>query len=236
LVVGTSFQWRQPRTVEARGLARTIAFGGRRDRGTGYLAFSERVGPCVLVLPDPYGPQKLFESHADALRDEGFTALVPDLYDGVVAETPEEAAEIASSLDSERTMLRVRAAATHLTDTWHPRLGAVGFSLGAWFACELAQEGGLEATVLYSGLGDLRSGRWQGPVQGHFAEPDERVERGALEAFVAQLEDQGADVEVALYPGTGRPLESSSADTTLSPEAAELAYRRTIDFLRYHLA
>ncbi|MEA2447008.1 MAG: carboxymethylenebutenolidase, partial [Actinomycetota bacterium] len=71
-----------------------IEFGKRKDAGTGYLARSERVGPCVLVLHEFFGLTQAFKDMADDLNAEGFTVLAPDLYDGKIASSVEEAKEL----------------------------------------------------------------------------------------------------------------------------------------------
>ena len=63
-----------------------ISFGGLSDKGTGYMGYSERVGPSVLVLHDAYGLLSSVRSLTDRFVADGFTALAVDLYDGRTAE------------------------------------------------------------------------------------------------------------------------------------------------------
>jgi pimeloyl-ACP methyl ester carboxylesterase len=154
--MGKSIQSRRPpQNLQNRSFRRTIEFGKHRTAGSGYMSYSDRVGPSVILLHEFFGLQQSFKSYADLLNDQGFTVLAPDLYDGAIAESVESAQAMARSLDIERTVGRIKAAAQHLADNWHPRLGVVGFSLGADFAVELAQDFPVEAAVLCYGLGEM---------------------------------------------------------------------------------
>ena len=200
------------------------------------MSFSERAGPGVLVLHEFFGLQQSFRTYADALESEGFTVLVPDLYDGAIAGSVEEARALASALDAEVTMRKIDAAAEHLSSNWHPRLGVVGFSLGADFAWALAHEQKVEATVVYYGVGDTDPGRWGGPVLGHFADNDEWTPLDEVQRSFQDLEEAGIDAEMHVYAGTGHWFANASVDDAFDEEAANLALTRTVDFLRHHLA
>lgn len=98
--MGASLQWREPNDRRAAVARRTIRFGGRRDGGTGYFVASQRAGPSVLVLGDD---DRQGAALADALGIEGFTVLAVGEHQPQV----------------------VAAAADHLVQNWHPRLGLV---------------------------------------------------------------------------------------------------------------
>jgi carboxymethylenebutenolidase len=213
-----------------------IEFGKRKDAGTGYLARSERVGPCVLVLHEFFGLTQAFKDMADDLNAEGFTVLAPDLYDGKIASSVEEAKELSGALDEETVMLRLKAASEHLTSNWHPRLGAVGFSLGADLALSLATRRELEAVVVYYGLWGVEPGKWRTPLLGHFADKDEWVDQDAVEKVFPALADGGVDAEFHVYPGTGHWFANPDVADSYHPEAAGSAWDRTVDFLTHHLA
>lgn len=229
-----SFEWREPRETSERRLAETIRFGGGRDAGSGYMSHSSRVGPGVLVLHEFFGLQESFKAYADDLSEAGFTALAVDLYDGALAHTVAEARQLAQALDLEQSMRRLRAAARHLRDNWHPRLGAVGFSLGADLAAALAEEGLVDAVVLYYGAPEglpLRT-----PVLGHLAEHDEWLPlEHARRAFDA-LTASGVDAEAHVYPKTGHWFANAAVATAFDATAASRAQKRTFDFFHRHLS
>ncbi|HEU4480761.1 MAG TPA: dienelactone hydrolase family protein [Actinomycetota bacterium] len=232
--MAASLQWRDRKEPKNERHGEMISFGSKRDGGTGYMASSARVGPSVLVLHEFYGLTQSFRNVADALNEQGFTVLVPDLYDGTIATSVEEATAIADALDQERTMAKLEAAAAHLTANWHPILGVVGFSLGAWLGTRLSSTVGADATVLYYGYGAIEVDEWQRPLLVHLAETDE-WEPDAPGDF-ARWAEAGLDVEVRVYPGTGHWFANSDVSDAYDAEASSLALGRTIDFLRHHLA
>jgi carboxymethylenebutenolidase len=200
------------------------------------MAYSDRVGPGVIVLHDVFGLQQSFMSYADALNEQGFTVLVPDLYDGVVADSVDTARALAESLDIDRAGDRLRAAFEHLETNWHPLVGVVGFSLGASLAVGLAQESAAEAVVLYCGFGNFDPSRWTSPCLGHFAEQDEWVPPAQVEAAFSRLAPVDPELELYLYPGVGHWFANSDVSSAYNPSVAQLAFQRTADFLHHHLS
>ncbi|HEY7873647.1 MAG TPA: dienelactone hydrolase family protein [Actinomycetota bacterium] len=235
--MGSTIQWREPpddRTNRSTG--EMVSFGKHRDAGRGYMARSERVGPGVLVLHEFFGLQDSFVAYADRLNRAGFTVLVPDLYDGEIASSVDAATALARSLDRDATMRKLRAAADLLTANWHPRLGVVGFSLGADLAVELAALRPIEALVVYYGTGSLGDGRWNGPTLGHFAENDEWTPLSEAEAAFDALEAADVDAELIAYPGLGHWFANAAVIDSYDAEADAAAFEATSEFLHHHLA
>ena len=91
-------------------------------------------GPAVLVMHAWWGLNEAFTGVADRLAAEGFVALAPDLYQGRIAKTIDEAKALRGQLDMPKMEATARAAVgalqaqpgVHLRD----KLGAIGFSMG----------------------------------------------------------------------------------------------------------
>ena len=213
-----------------------IDFGKHRTSGTGYMSYSDRVGPSVILLHEFFGLQRSFKAYADRLNDQGFTVLAPDLYDGVIADSVGSAKDMAQGLDVDRTMGRIKAAAEHLTTNWHPRLGVVGFSLGANFAVELAQQLSAEAAVLYYGLGDIDVDTRRSPLLGHFAQHDEWESYEDAKAVFDGLQQHGFEAEMHVYPNVGHWFANADVHSAYDESASELAFERSAEFLQYHLS
>ena len=214
-----------------------VLIGKRRHAAVGYQVASQRAGPGVLVIPEAFGLTPHFKLLADRLnRDELFTVVAFDLYDGATAARRDEAIALRDSLDRDRVIAKLEAAAEHLTANWHPRIGVVGFSLGAAYAVALAQEIEMEATVLYYGFDDVDPARWHGPVLGHFAEHDDAPDHAGAKAFSDTVLASGEEAEMHVYGGVGHAFANQDRPDSFDAASAELAYRRTCDFLRHHLA
>jgi carboxymethylenebutenolidase len=210
--MGVTLTWREPPERNNRSYGSRVTFGGVRDRGTGYMEYSDRVGPGVIVVHDAFGIGPGVVTVADDLNRNGFTVLCPDLHG-----SPEA-----------RARTQLEAAAHHLTDNWHPRLGIIGFSVGAGLAAGLAGEVESSALVLYYGLGPTGL---QIPVQGHFGAGDEEVPVAAATAAFEGL----VDSEMHVYEDVGHGF--ANPETAAYDEAsAGLAMLRTRDFLQYNLS
>lgn len=129
--MGVTLQWRSEHTKPERRFGNTVDFGGGSARGSGYMSYSERVGPGVVVVHDAFGLHPDVIAFCDDLNLEGFTVLAPDLYTGRVAASEDEAEALAAALDGTRAARLICEAAGHLTANWHPRVGIVGLGSGA---------------------------------------------------------------------------------------------------------
>ena len=209
-----------------------ITFGGLSDKGSGYMAYSERVGPSVLVLHDAYGLLPSVRSLTDRFVAEGFTALAVDLYEGRTANDAGAADRLAAGLDIAETMKRLTAAVEHLSSNWHPRLGLVGFSTGASFATMLAREVDVDSTVVYYGGGAGLERSWAArPLLGHFARRDDfEPATSALQAI-----DALDDAEAFSYDAAHGFANESLTDR-YEQSVAELALERTLEELHYQLS
>ena len=139
--MGATVQWRSEPDREPERFGKTVTFGNLRDKGSGYMAFSERVGPSVLVVSAEPGPDE--HAFADWLMGEGFTVLVPQL----------------TGLTSEVALRIVTAGAEHLLDNWHPRLGLVGIGEASALVEELARSRACDAVVTFEDVRSLNEGR-----------------------------------------------------------------------------
>ena len=210
----------------------TITFGGLSDKTTGHMGYTARVGPSVLVLHEAQGLDSGTKAYVDRLAEEGFTALAPDLYGELHTRGAPN-----RTLDLQTALRSMRAAATHLTENWHPRLGVVGFSEGAWLGTRCLDDVPRDATVAYYGYDPdvVTLDRWHGPLLGHFAASDERPSWEEVNARFAPLANAGHDVEWHRYEDTRRSFASPD-DGTFDVDAAEMAWERTIEALYYHLS
>jgi carboxymethylenebutenolidase len=212
---------------------------------TGYMAMPEGAGdtlPGVLVIHEWWGLNDNIRSMTDRLAGEGYRALAVDLYDDQTADTPERARELmtAAMEQADRQFANLTAAHAFLVgDHQAPATGVMGWCFGGtWsFRSALALGDGLDAAVMYygwppsetDGLSALRA-----PVLGLFGEEDGGIPVASVRAFEAALEEVGAEAEIVIYPGAGHAFANPSGQN-YQAEAAEDAWRRTVEFFRVHL-
>jgi carboxymethylenebutenolidase len=203
-----------------------------------YVRVPDNAKAGVVVLHPWWGLNDDVIAYADRLVDEGFAVVAPDMFAGQVAIEVEDADRLSSEMDQELgeaiTVAAVDALEARLRSD--APIAVLGFSFGAaWAIWAPTRRGRLRATVVYYGtwvgpvLGEATT-----PVLGHFAEDDPYETDETVTAFEQGLRDAGRDVTIHRYPGTGHWFAEPSRDA-YRREAAELAFDRTVAFLRHHI-
>ena len=149
--------------------------------GTGYfISNSANPGPGILLLSSPWGLSSAVKEKADELADAGFTVLAPDLYDGALATTAEQARttlieadmNIAASLV--QSSLRILRAACPDPEAPVGVLGyAAGASWGLWLSVRFAEH--VAAVAAFCGTQSIAFDGSQASYLLHFAEQDDDV-------------------------------------------------------------
>jgi carboxymethylenebutenolidase len=194
----------------------------------------------VVVLHPWWGLNDDVVAYADELAGKGFAVVAPDMFGGQVATTIEDAERLARAADegAEAVDAIVLAAVDHLAERSGPtaKLAALGFSFGAhWAMWSPAQRDRVVASVVYYGsTDDPILSEATIPVLGHFAETDPYETDEGIANFEETLQSAGRDVTIHRYPGTGHWFAEQSRDA-YRPEAADLAFERTVAFLLEHL-
>jgi carboxymethylenebutenolidase len=206
----------------------------------GYLAMpATGAGPGVLVLHAWWGLNDTIKSFCTRLADAGFVAFAPDLYHGQVANTIAEAETLGASLDENylQAKAEIEAAARFLhqrTEDAHPGLAVIAFSLGVYYALDLAAEQPdlIRAVVIFYGSGDGDYSNARAAYLGHFAEQDEYESRTNIDALEESLRRAGRPTAFYHYPGTGHWFFEPDRTDAYNPAAADLAWTRTLAFLK----
>ena len=213
--------------------------GKKTDEG--YLALpASGSGPGILVLHAWWGLNDFFVGLCDRLAVEGYIALAPDLYQGHVTSSAEEAEMLAKGLDSEAAQVRVLSALDTLRS--HPAAqgkaaGVLGCSLGAAWALELSalRPNQIAAAVLFYGVGEADFAASRCVYLGHFAEHDDFDSLDDAHTMEAAMQAAGRGITFYEYPGVGHWFFESDRPDAYDPTAASLAWERTVSFLYNHL-
>jgi len=201
---------------------------------------SQRATAGVVVLHPWWGLNDDVVAFAERLADSGFAAVAPDLYDGKEPATTIEGAEaLQESLNEDAADALALGAVDALGEAIgdpSARLATIGFSMGgAWAMWLPSLRPEISASVVYYGsMTGPSLTRARGPILGHFAETDAYEPEENVAEFERTLRSAGRDVELHRYPGTGHWFAEPSRDA-YDAAAADLAFARTIAFLRDHL-
>jgi len=192
----------------------------------------------VLVLHAWWGLNDFFILLCKRLADEGFIALAPDMYGGEITTTIADAEKLRKKkIKRDATAKQILAALDQLkVEAGDAPLGLIGFSLGAYWGLWLVEEKpkDIVATVLFYGSRGGHFVKTKSAFLGHFAETDEFVAASGRKKLEKELKAAGREVAFHIYPDT-RHWFFETDRPEYNPEAAELAWQRTVEFLHIHL-
>ena len=84
----------------------------------------------MIVIQEWWGLNDDIKEIADRYAAQGYLALAPDMYHGVVTEEPDEARKMAMALERDQAALEIDAAAAWLKTQGAAKVGCVGFCMG----------------------------------------------------------------------------------------------------------
>ncbi len=228
---------------DARLTTRTMTF---KDPA-GYSAYvaeprSRSLKPTVLVIHENRGLNDHIRDVARRVALAGFRAVAPDFLSpsGGTPANEDAARDAIGKLDLSRsTADAVRMVEELGKSSRGEKVGAVGFCWGGAFVNRLAVEAGdrLDARVVYYGPAPdtAEAGRVSAPLLIHHAGLDQRV-AATLFPWVNALREAGKPVTYHGYDGANHAFNNDTSEERYDREAAELAWGRTIRFLKRHLA
>lgn len=201
-----------------------------------YLASPKDGGPGVLVLHAWWGLKPFFKQLCDRLAEQGFTALAPDLRNGQIAKTIEEAKALMEKSDGQLVDDTVMAAKDYLRELVKGKIGLIGFSMGGAWALILASTTPeqIAATVLFYGNEGVDVGKITSKVMGHYSDNDEWEPNEYVEKTFGEMKSAGVDATLHIYPGVAHWFVESDRPEYDSA-AASLAWERTFEFLKKNL-
>jgi carboxymethylenebutenolidase len=167
-------------------------------------------GNGVLVLHAWWGLNDTIRNLCQRLAQSGFVAFAPDLYHGKVAVTIPDAETLGKALDT--NYLQAKAEIADATKYLNERVGqgerglaVIGFSLGAYYALDLAaaHPEHFRSVVIFYGTGGADFTNSRADYLGHFAENDQFEPQSNVDELEQSLRRAGRHVTFYLYSGTG---------------------------------
>jgi carboxymethylenebutenolidase len=211
---------------------------------SGYLARLKggEKRPAVIVIHENRGLNPHIKDVTRRMALEGFLAFAPDAL-APVGGTPaneDRAREMIYELDDNATLARMDAAVPFLAG--HPestgKVGAIGFCWGGGLVNKLAAAGtSLAAGVPYYGrqIPVEEVPKISAPLCLQYAGLDKRINAG-IDEYVAALKANNKTFELFIYEGANHAFNNDTNEARYDKEAADLAWGRTIAFLKRYLS
>jgi carboxymethylenebutenolidase len=187
----------------------------------------------VLLLHSWWGLTPFFRRLADRLADEGFTVLAPDLNLGETFEDQEAAQRYLAEADANHLARLVLDSAMILAErSSGPRIGALGFSMGAslalWASVRLPDT--FAAVSAFYGTQSIDFAGATATYQVHLAGSDHLVSEDDAVFMEATMSLENLGVEVHRYEGTKHWFFEEDS-TAFDADAHGQAWGRTVEFL-----
>lgn len=222
-----------------------ITYPGSGGDMKGYLVqpknASGKLG-AVIVIHENRGLNPHIRDVARRMALEGFVVLAPDFLSpqGGTPENEDQAREMFGKLDPATTVANGEATVVYLSklDTANGNVGAIGFCWGGGAVNNLAVKSPeLKAGVAYYGAQPPASevANIKAALLLHYAGLDERINAG-IDAYRKALEENGKKFEIYVYDGVNHAFNNDTSAARYDKAAAELAWSRTVAFLKQNLA
>jgi carboxymethylenebutenolidase len=196
----------------------------------------------VVVIHENRGLNAHIEDVARRAATAGFLAIAPNALAplGGTPANEDEARTLFTKLNAQETQTNFINIFNYLKTRKdsNGKFGCVGFCWGGGMSNTLAVNvPELKAAVAFYGrqaaVADVP--KIKAAVQLHYAALDERINAG-IAAYEQALKDNKVTYEVHMYPDVNHAFHNDTAPTRYNEAAAKLAWQRTIDFFKKHLA
>ena len=222
--------------------AEDITYPGATGEMKGYLVHpADQSGklPAVIVIHENRGLNPHIRDVARRLALEGFVALAPDFLSpqGGTPADEDKAREMFGEMDGAQTIANGVATVAFLKTNKlsNGKVGAVGFCWGSGLVNTLAVNAPeLSAGVAYYGSqpkDEADIARIKAALMLHYAGKDERINAG-IDAYKAALEKAGKEFQVFVYDGAQHAFNNDTSEARYDKAAADLAWGRTVAFLK----
>ena len=132
----------------------SISFATANGDTTAYVARPDGGnGKAVVVIQEWWGLNDHIKDIANRWAGEGFTAIAPDLYRGIVATNPDEASKLMNALEIEDGLDTIKNAISAASERYGvSHFGVTGYCMGGTYALRAACElEGVSAAVPFYG-------------------------------------------------------------------------------------
>jgi carboxymethylenebutenolidase len=197
--------------------------------------------PTVIVIHENRGLNPHIKDVTRRMAAEGFIALGLD-YLSPMGGTPtdeDKGREMIGQLKQPDVIAYGKAAVAYLKGRpdSNGKVGAIGFCWGGGAVNNLAvNEPNLNAGVAYYGGQPKPEDvpKINAAMMMHYGGLDERINAG-IPAYEAALKQAGKTYEIYVYEGANHAFNNDTNAARYDKEASDLAWRRTVEFLKKNL-
>ncbi|RVA56313.1 dienelactone hydrolase family protein [Mesorhizobium sp. M7A.F.Ca.US.001.01.1.1] len=221
-----------------------ISYRGGSGEMKGYLVKpANQAGKLgtVIVVHENRGLNPHIRDVARRVALEGFVALAPDFLSplGGTPTDEDKARDMFGKLDPAQTIADGVATVAFLKSDkdGNGKVGAIGFCWGGGTVNMLAVNApDLSAGVAYYGMQPKAAdvSKIKAALLLHYGGLDERINAG-IDAFKKELDAAHVDYTVYVYEGANHAFNNDTSAARYDKKAADLAWGRTIAFLREKL-
>ncbi|MEM1398921.1 MAG: dienelactone hydrolase family protein [Pseudomonadota bacterium] len=194
--------------------------------------------PTVILLHDSTGLDDHFKNMARRMALEGFLVIAPDVLSpfGGTPDDEDWARQMIRELDRQQALANFRAAlpfAARREDS-NGKVGCVGFAWGGGMAARMAvNDPDLAAAAVYYGSPPPAEAvaNIKGRLLLHYAGADANT-NARIPGFLGAMTIAGTDFQLYVYDDMERSFANDSVASRYDEQAANLAWQRTIDFLK----
>ncbi|MBB3455779.1 carboxymethylenebutenolidase [Rhizobium sp. BK313] len=230
---------------DSRLETKDVTYPGKGGEMKGYLVRPKGAGGklgAVIIIHENRGLNPHIRDVARRMALEGFITLAPDFLSplGGTPEDEDKARDMFTKLDAEQTVANAEASLTYLSklDGSNGKVGAIGFCWGGGVINRFATKSPeLKAGVAYYGaqpaaadVPDIKAA-----LLLHYAGLDERINAG-IPAYREALEKDKKTFEIFVYDGANHAFNNDTSAARYDKKAADLAWSRTVAFLKKYLA
>ncbi|NKJ05343.1 dienelactone hydrolase family protein [Rhizobium sp. SG741] len=222
-----------------------VTYAGSKGEMKGYLVRPKNAAGKlggVIVIHENRGLNPHIRDVARRMALEGFIALAPDFLSplGGTPEDEDKARDMFTNLDPALTAANAEASLAYLAklDGANGKVGAVGFCWGGGLINRFATiSPELKAGVAYYGAQPPASDvpNIKAALLLHYAGLDDRINAG-IDAYRKELQAGGKTFEIFVYDGVNHAFNNDTSAARYDKKAADLAWGRTVEFLKKYVA
>lgn len=228
-------------------MGEVVSYASNGGTSEGYLSLpaSGANGAAVVVIQEWWGLVPHIRELVDRFAEAGFAALAPDLYHGTQTTEPDAAGKLMMGLAMDQAAKDIAGAADYLTalDRVDGQVGCVGFCMGgslalwsATFSEKIVATAGFYPAVPWERMSPQWSNYSGKAALIHCSEEDGTSSAPGIQQAKRSIEESGGKVQVHDYPGTHHAFFNDDRPEVFDGDASRLAWARSLEFFRSHLA